>query len=142
MWPPRIGRGGIHGFWHGFWRKGELTMTTFYGYLRLSDEGMKHFDDYVAELKQNGATEIVTDKPVYHTRPKLDDLIANSEAGDRIIIKRITHLSANLEIATSLVDKIEAHQITLVSLEPWERFNPGFGIIRSRGGDGGGNGGG
>jgi len=110
-------------------------MTTIYGYLRLSDEGMKHFDEYVAELKKNGATEIVTDRPTPYHRPNFYKLIANSSAGDTVVVIRESHLSSNLTIAEQLESSLALNQIRINILDTkWVPIN------ESEGADHGGNG--
>jgi DNA invertase Pin-like site-specific DNA recombinase len=93
-------------------------MTKTYGYLRLSAQGILHFNDYAAELQKNGATEIVTDRPTPYHRTNFYKLIASSSAGDTVVIKRQSHLSADPEIARQLEMDLALNQIRLKILDP------------------------
>lgn len=136
-------------------------MAKEYGYLRLSEEGRAHRDEYKRLLSADGAGAIYEDQPTPGVRPEFEKLLKDAAAGDVIAVIRPSHLSANPKIAADLLKKINQAGLHLKVLKPGDDLpkietlipNPntsfnllfaftgiGGGFGAPDGGDGGGNG--
>ena len=94
-------------------------MPTTYGYLRLNDHGLTKIETYLAALEANGVKgeHVVTERVLHYIRSNLGGLIHRLGAGDTVIICRKSHLSANKEIAESLIGTINHHSAFLAIID-------------------------
>jgi len=112
------------------------SRPTIYGYLRLSDHGKTHLEEYIAQLKSFGATEIVMDEPTPYYRPNMDHLLATAQKGDAIVVMRKTHLAGDPFVVGQLEEAFVQKGIALAVIDP----SPVVYKVEGAGGDHGGNG--
>jgi DNA invertase Pin-like site-specific DNA recombinase len=102
-------------------------MTTIYGYLRLNDHGLTKIETYRAALEANGVKgeHLVTEKILHYIRSNLGTLIHKLQSGDTVVVCRKSHLSANKEIAESLIGTINQHSAFLAIIDEKLVHQPG-----------------
>ncbi|TKI45577.1 recombinase family protein [Bacillus mycoides] len=91
---------------------------TIYGYARVSAKD-QNLDTQLKQLQSYKCDVIVEEKFTGATfrRPELDKLLKEMESGDKLIITRVDRLGRNTKELLTLVEDLQARDITLFIME-------------------------
>ncbi|WP_309259672.1 recombinase family protein [Bacillus cereus] len=91
---------------------------TIYGYARVSTKE-QNLDTQLKQLQSYKCDVIVEEKYTGATfkRPELDKLLKAMESGDKLIITRVDRLGRNTKELLTLVEDLQARDITLFIIE-------------------------
>lgn len=89
-----------------------------YGYARVSTKE-QNLDTQINSLKSYGCEIIIEEKYTGATmkRPKLETLLKELQAGDKLIVTRVDRLGRNTQQLLSLVETLQERDITLYIIE-------------------------